>query len=82
MSLKETLLDYLRFRVANGRPVISSHELEEAKDWIFINKQKRTLTDSVSRCFRSLRESGEIEVFDSKMPHSKEGRWTIRKINT
>ena len=82
VTLEKALSDYLRYRLSVNAAYIASHEMENARDWILTNKRKQYTIDTISRAWRSLRESGKVRAREERVPGSREMTWKIIEVGT
>jgi len=82
MTINKALKEYLNYRLINHMPFISSHEFEDARDYIKEKTGNRHNVSTIERAWRKMRENGDIQTINATIPRSREKTWKIIKVNT
>tara|TARA_X000000368_G_scaffold245987_2_gene194337 strand:- start:1825 stop:2106 length:282 start_codon:yes stop_codon:yes gene_type:complete len=80
ITTEEALSAYLKHRLSINANYISSHEMEDARNWIKSTYSKLHTVDTISRAWRLLREKGKVKVREEKIPGRKETTWKIIEV--
>jgi hypothetical protein len=82
MTIKTALKQYLKNRLTSGSPFISSHEFEDARNFIKLTTDVNHNVSTIERAWRQLRIDGEIYTVNANIPGKREHTWKIISVST
>ena len=81
MTIKTALKQYLKNRLENGSPFISSHEFEDARNYIKDLTNLKHNVSTIERAWRELRKDGEVKTLNARIAGKRENTWKIISVN-